>query len=70
MHKNYLFSLTKNEIRLSRELFSMEPIPKSHTVHEATHGNLRLGILASDARHSFRSGLGIESVWHEASGEG
>lgn len=64
MHHYDLLPLQKYKIRLSGEIFPMQPIPESHRVEETPHDELRLLILRANTRHAFRPLLWVKGICH------
>lgn len=66
VHEDRLPTARKNQIRAARQFPPVQPISEAESVGQASHGPLRLGILATDAAHSLASCDGRKCV-HESS---
>ena len=53
--KHYLFSGSKNKVWTAFNIVGMKTVPVTHAMHNSSHDHLRLGVSASDARHTFAS---------------
>jgi hypothetical protein len=53
MDEDYLLPGSKDKVRISRQVASMQTVPVANAVKETPNDHLRFRIGASDAGHSF-----------------
>ena len=70
MHENHLPSRREDEVRLARQVSTVQPVPVAHRMQEAPHGHFGLHSLGPDARHDLASTLWIYGVDHLAAATG
>jgi hypothetical protein len=62
MHKNYLQSSGKNEIRLAGQTSDVQPVSVTQAIYEPPDNHFRTRVLTSDTAHIFRAALWGKSV--------
>ena len=64
VNENDSLVFRKNDIRLSRQVFTMQPKAEAIRKQEATHQDFGLGVFASYMRHTFPSLLFRQYICH------
>jgi hypothetical protein len=64
MNENYLFMSREHDIRIARQVMTMNPKPIPHMVNEGPHQVLRFGVPSLDATHDPTSLVGGEYIGH------
>lgn len=62
MHEDDLVSARKHQVRRAGQTAHVQPKPEAQRVQRPTNDNLRLCVLATDARHERAASFGVEAV--------